>query len=103
MKDQQIHPRILNNKAIEDIRDRRGKAETEMYRLCSGERKWTMCVPAQDDDTDVLLDQAFKDSARLEQEVYRLRGEVKRLCIDRKKDIPDEIWDKLMAIVFEEG
>lgn len=95
------HPRVLTNAEIEQIAKRRTTADTEINRLCSGERRWTMCVPVQDDDSDMVLSQSLQDSQRLEKEVYRLRGAIKQITIDM--EIPDTVRDALRTILFGTG
>lgn len=98
-----VHPRVLTNLEIDAMAARRTQADTEISRLCSGERHWTMRVPVGDDDSDRVLDNALRDSARLEREVYRLRGEIKTLLINHKADIGDDMHAKLMAIIYDKG
>lgn len=92
------HPRVLRNDEIEAIASRRNVASTEISRVCSGERRWTMCIPVQDDDSDVVLEQALQDSQRLEKEVYRLRGAIKSVTIGM--ELPDDVREALNAILF---
>lgn len=96
------HPRILMNDEIEAIAERRMKAEAEISRICSGERRWTMVVPVQADDSDMLLSQALQDSQRLEKEVYRFRGAIKSLLITMRDDMSGEVIARLQGMVFDE-
>lgn len=49
------------------------RARAELYGLCSGERKFTMRIPVQEDDTDMVIDAAFNALRELIAEVRRLR------------------------------
>jgi hypothetical protein len=50
-----------------------GAAEEELNNLCQGKRKFTMCVPVQDDDTDIVIGNALYIGRRLHGEVERLK------------------------------
>lgn len=41
--------------AIREIRERAEKADDHICDLASGKARWQMCVPPQDDDSDMLL------------------------------------------------
>ena len=48
------------------VRERLAKAKEEVFGLCDGSRKWTMCVPVQEQtDSDRVLMVALNDLARL--------------------------------------
>lgn len=94
----QVHPRTLTNKAIEEIAAQRTLAETEIHRICAGERRWTMCVPVQQDDSDMVFSDALDNSRRLEQEVYRLRAAMKQVASN--PETPDAVQDALHAALF---
>lgn len=40
-------------------------ARHEVYRLCAGEREWTMSIPVQRDDSDIVIANALDDTVAL--------------------------------------
>lgn len=76
MSQQTKHPRVLADDSIREIADRRTAAQTEIHQLCAGHHSFRMSIPVQLIDSDELLSQALADSARLEQEIYRLRADI---------------------------
>lgn len=95
-----VHPRVLQNDDIKRIVDLQATARETVYHLCSGHSKFTMSIPVQDDDTDIVLINALDGANRLVQEIHRIRGQVKQLLAD-EYDMPDKYRAKLMAIIFE--
>lgn len=59
--------------AAMDARNKR--ARVEVYDLAAGRRKWTMCIPIHDDDTDRVLCAALNDQMRLLALVRELQEE----------------------------
>lgn len=96
------NPRKLTEADLEAIRGRRLIAWDELTRISAGDRRWTMSIPAQQGDSDERFGNALEDSRRLEQEVYRLRVEVKKLLVEG--EWPAEasaIREALKAILFD--
>lgn len=91
-------PSVLSNDLIEAIAQRRTGAQTELSRICSGERRFTMSIPVQMSDSDHILHWALEDSQLLEHELYRLRGMLKVILAER--EMPPNTRDALMATVF---
>jgi hypothetical protein len=63
----------MNQQQIDDIKARHSKATAELHRLCDG-GKFTMCVPVQETDTDILINRSLHDVAFLVDEVEQLRA-----------------------------
>lgn len=61
---------------LNDYRERLGKGLRHAKDLASGRKKWTMCVPVQDDDSDMLLVDAMRVGLAAVTEAERLRGEL---------------------------
>lgn len=38
-------------------------AREEIFRLCKGTRNWTMCIPVQPDDSDIVFVNALDDTS----------------------------------------
>ena len=64
------------------------RAQREMWAICSGKRRWTMCVPVQADDSDEVIGAGLKtgldaiatlDAARAE--LTALRNNMHEHCI----------------------
>jgi hypothetical protein len=91
-------PQTINQQELELMAQRRAKAVTEMQRICSGDRRWTMCIPVQEDDSDMVIGASLDDLERLIGEVYRLRGVLKKLHLETLRDQPESrriIYDAL--------
>lgn len=97
-----VHPRVLQETDLKAMAALRTSAREVVYKMCSGERKFYMSIPVQDDDPDIVLLNAIDSAERLAQEVYRIRGEIKTLLAEQH-DMPDECRSKLMAIIFDGG
>lgn len=52
-------------KELKEIRERLEKAHQEICGLANGKRKWTMCVPPEPDDSDMVLQAPLDDIAHL--------------------------------------
>jgi hypothetical protein len=98
-----MEKRFLTNTELDEIAIRRAKALAEVYKLCSGERKWTMSIPVHEDtDTDVLLCKALTDAEALMKEVYRLRGGIRTLYVNSMGELPEETREALLALLFNQ-
>lgn len=64
--------RMIDLEAMKNVStaDLARRAHEEVYAICSGKRRWTMTVPVQDDDTDILIGFALE---ALEKDVLELR------------------------------
>ena len=62
----------MNQQHLDEIKARVIKAHSELYKLCDG-GKFTMCVPVQSTDTDIVINNSLND-------VEVLIDEVRRLC-----------------------
>jgi hypothetical protein len=58
---------------LDAVLARRMTALAELSALCNGKR-FTMCVPAQADDTDIVLHVSLRDIPLLVDELRRLRA-----------------------------
>lgn len=47
--------------------------------LCKGTHRWTMCVPVQQTDSDIVLSEPLRDVPRLLSTIRHLQGENERL------------------------
>jgi hypothetical protein len=95
------HPRALYNSDIFRMAARRTAAQTEINRICGGDRSFTMSIPVHDSDSDIVLSNALNDSLRLEQEVYRLRGQIQQAIADAGTS--PGMRDMLLAILYGTG
>ncbi len=95
------HPRALHNSNMFQMAARRTAAQTEINRICGGDRKWTMSIPVHGSDSDMVLANALNDSFRLEQEVYRLRGQIQQAIADAGTS--PGMRDVLLAILYGTG
>jgi hypothetical protein len=59
--------------------ERAEKAHGEVYGLCDGSRKWRMCAPVQETDSDIVLVAALDDIPALAAAVTALSDEVEGL------------------------
>lgn len=94
------HPRILDDATLTAIGQRRALAHREISRICSGERRWTMTVPVQEDDSDMLFSDVLTDNDTLVKEVYRLRGALKRVYIDYWGELPEDMKAFIKAALY---
>lgn len=94
-----VHPHILRHEDIRRIAHLQETARETIHQLCNGS-KFTMSIPVQDDDTDIVLINALDGANRLVQEIHRIRNQVDQLLAD-EYDMPDKYRAKLMAIIFE--
>lgn len=64
---------------LEQIAQRVKAAHREICDLASGKRRWTMCVPVQQDDSDMILQAPLDDLSYLLKLVASLESEVEFL------------------------
>lgn len=67
------------------IHKRYKDADAMLQGLCHGE-KFRMCVPPQEDDTDIVIDAALEDIPYLQHRVSRLNRAL-RMAIEKLDDI----------------
>jgi len=59
---------------LDAIVARRERAMQELGDICAGRRRWTMCVPVQPDDSDILLAASLRDVLTLVAHIKELRA-----------------------------
>lgn len=67
------------------VNERREAALRQVFGLCGGTATFTISVPPQETDSDVLLCAALKDSMRLEVELTGARDEASELRAENER------------------
>lgn len=90
-----VQPATPGQLDLDAIEARAEAARQHVYKLCSGEERWTLRVPAQPErDSDFLLDTALGDIPALLAEVRRLTGELEAAGVYQLPAEPDgPLWD----------
>ena len=91
---------------IEEVNQTREKAENEVIALAKGSRKWTMCVPVQDDDSDQVLMNALRYLKEITRAYEKLSNDMLRTLesLDRAgvwTGADDLVFDRIDHIILE--
>lgn len=69
----------MKNEDLLNLKDQCEKAFTEACDIASGKRKWTMCVPARNDDSDLILAAPLTTIPKFIDELIEARKIIKQL------------------------
>lgn len=91
---------------IEEVNQTREKAENEVIALAKGSRKWTMCIPVQDDDSDQVLMNALRSLKELATAYEKLSSDMLRTLesLDRAgvwTGADDLVFDRIDHMILE--
>lgn len=91
---------------IEEVNQTREKAESEVIALAKGNRKWTMCIPVQDDDSDQVLMNALRYLKEITRAYEKLSNDMLRTLesLDRAgvwTGMDDLVFDRVDHIILE--
>lgn len=67
------------------VKERREAALRQVFGLCGGPATFTISIPSQETDSDVLLRAALEDSVRLEAELTAARNEAAELRAENER------------------
>jgi hypothetical protein len=70
---------VLDRPTIEQADEVIQAAQTELGNVCTGRRKFTMCVPVQENDTDIVIGNALYIGRELVKENTALRERIRKL------------------------
>lgn len=68
------------NEKTKDMSKVIGKAHDELSKICQDTKKFRMCIPVQEDDSDMILRRALRYADRLEESNKKMKKKILENC-----------------------
>ena len=66
---------FISDETLNKIEERRLKAQQEISDICDNKKRWQMCIPVQQNDSDVVLGNALQDELSVMKAYKRLKDD----------------------------
>lgn len=94
---------VLYEEDLEKIDQLRQLAEREVRDIATGRKSWTMRIPVQDSDSDMLLNGICVDNLRMKIEILRLRHELRQIFHYAMTETHDQALRRMASMALDPG
>lgn len=88
----------MDDNELMEIAHRREAADRELKDICNGNKRWRMCIPANETDSDIVFAKVIGDNLKMEREIRRMRQQIDE-AIKRAREITVQAQESLDALL----